>query len=189
MNALKIRTFIALEVSPDLKKEALRIQEELRRFRCRISWTRTEGMHLTLKFLGDTESDKIEKISGILTQISRDFPPFDIKLGKAGIFGGRKPRILWLGLQVPPTLLELQNKIENALLELGFPKEERQFHPHLTLGRVTDTIRVKELAEYFKTIPIAELNYIAEDIVFFRSDLKPTGAVYTPLKRIKFIVE
>ena len=210
---MSIRTFIAIEIPPHLKQIAADLQNDLKsRFNCRISWTKTSGMHLTLKFLGDTPFDLIDPLAEAVDSSLWGIPHFDLSLTRPGSFGGKSPRVLWIGLTCPDLLLRLQKALESAAEPLGFPPKKRRFHPHLTLGRVKDPAGTKELLEYFNKInhhglshsrphttkdendcsrmssnSIFKINpqsteFPVDRISLYKSDLKPSGAEYTVLK-------
>jgi len=180
-----IRTFIALEMPLSVKEIAGKLQNDLRaKFQCRIGWTRPEGMHLTMKFLGDTDEGIIEDLANALQDAVKEFAPMDFTISQPGHFGGRNPRVIWLGLSAPETLITLQKEIENAAHKFGFPLEERPFHPHITLGRVKDTNGMKGMLAHLKKIPIQLGSFKVDELILFKSDLLPSGAVYTRLKTI-----
>ena len=184
MNQQSVRTFIALEAPDSFRDIAVKLQNELSRFKCRISWTKKAGMHLTLKFLGDVDANQINAIAEMLEKTASGFSPFEVKLGNPGAFGGKNPRVLWLGLLAPSTLGELAVAIDKAMHGLGFPLENRKFHPHLTLGRIKDDTGTSELLQYLKACKVEEASFKAGEVILFKSELKPSGAVYTSLMSV-----
>ena len=184
MNQQSVRTFIALEAPDSFRDIAVKLQNELTKFKCRISWTKKAGMHLTLKFLGDIDANQIDAIAEMLEKTASGFSPFEVKLGSPGAFGGKNPRVLWLGLLAPSTLGELAVAIDKAMHGLGFPLENRKFHPHLTLGRVKDDAGTSELLQFLKSYELEEASFTAGEVILFKSELKPSGAVYTPLMSV-----
>jgi 2'-5' RNA ligase len=176
-----IRTFIAVEVSYDVKETAAFIQKELQKFNCRVSWTRMEGMHLTLKFLGDTNNSLIDELGEALREIVSAYAPFPMTLKSAGVFGGGNPRILWLGFAESLDLLALQEKVDKRISEFGFPPERKKFHPHLTLGRIKEPYNAREMAKYLVGRRIESISFTVDEVSLFKSELRPTGAVYTSL--------
>lgn len=181
-----IRTFVAVEIPADFKDAAMNIQDDLQRFKCRVAWTKAAGMHLTLKFLGDTEPGLVDELGDAFADVASNCKPFVLSLNEPGVFGGGIPRVLWLGLDAPDELFSLQKELDREASKFGFPRENRKFHPHLTLGRVKDHRGTEEMVDRFKKMQPERKVFRAEGIVFFRSDLQPTGAVYTPLKRLNF---
>jgi len=182
-----IRAFIAIEISPEIKRAASGIQTDLKsKYKISASWARPEGMHLTLKFLGDTPSNQIEPLTQALSKNIKGVNPFEMTLSKPGAFGGRNPKVLWLGMEAPMDLFVLQKKIDTVVSQFGFSKENRPFHPHLTLARIKDPSGTAEMLNYMKTLKPEALKFSVDHIVFFRSDLKPQGAEYTELAVVKF---
>ena len=179
-----IRTFIGVNIDPHTVQEISGLLAQLKPRLPGIRWVPPRNFHLTLKFLGDIEETKIDPIADALERALRPFPRFTINVKSLGVFpDGKRPRILWVGLEgnrLPALALE----IERALEPLGFTPERRGFLPHLTVGRWRQS---EAPAKAFA----AELNQwqrhefgeskVAE-VIFFRSELKPEGAFYHPLK-------
>lgn len=188
-----LRLFIAIELSPDVKQAIGRVQEDLkRRLPPRVvRWTNPDGIHLTLKFLGDTPPDKTAAVIRSMQAAAAGFEPFDLRVAGLGCFPNpRRARVLWVGLPDAPRLLAgVQRAIDLQLALLGFDRETRPFNPHLTLGRVNDRTSASErqaLAELLDQTEVGELGIMAaQEIVLFQSDLRPAGALYTALARAK----
>jgi 2'-5' RNA ligase len=187
---VKLRAFIAVPLTSAVRDELVRIQQSFSHARDRsvVRWVRPEGIHLTLKFLGDVPAEAVPKIEAALGAVSRNAPAFDIRIGGTGCFPNpRRPRVIWVGVDEPSgRLLRLQRAVEEGLYVVGFPPERRRFTPHLTLGRINrratqrDRARVGEYAssdacgEDVGTMPV-------DHFALIRSFLKPTGAEYTTL--------
>ena len=189
----EIRTFIAIELPDPLKASLVELQEELKErvpYRS-VRWVQPQGIHLTLKFLGQTPVDQIERIAEALRSACAPLSSFTYTVGGLGCFPNlRRPRVVWVGVQEPTgTLSGLQRAIEDACEEFGFRRERRGFHPHLTLGRLRDRVSTGErraVGEVVQTTEAASLSTLAaEGISLIRSDLLPTGAVYTTLREIE----
>lgn len=186
-----MRTFIAIDLSQEIKKVLSRLIEELDEMdkeHKKIRWIKKEGMHLTIKFLGDIENEKISLIEKALKNISEKFEPFVLKLKGTGTFPPRSknPRVLWIGIKEEETLKALQYQIEAELEKLSFPRESRKFHPHLTLGRVKVFSSLRQtllLLEKYRERIFGEMK--VEKITFFQSKLKPTGAEYSILSEFE----
>ncbi len=186
-----MRTFIAIDLSQEIKKVLFRLIEELDEMdkeHKKIRWIKKEGMHLTIKFLGDVENKKISQIEKVLKNISGKFEPFVLKLKRTGTFpqGSTNPRVLWIGIEEEETLKLLQHQMEAELEKLGFPRESRNFHPHLTLGRVKVFSNFRQtllLLEKYRERIFGEMK--VEKITFFQSKLKPTGAEYSILSEFE----
>jgi 2'-5' RNA ligase len=173
-----VRAFVALELDARLRGAIGELQARLRLGLGRIHLVRPEGIHLTLRFLGSTTPRQIETLSPRLAAAASACPPAEVPVAGLGTFPEQgSPRVLWLGLEVPPAIRDLQRACERAALAAGFEKEDRPFRAHLTLGRWRDRAPRPEL-------PRADLGATRlETLVLFKSDLRPGGAVYTPLER------
>ncbi len=173
-----VRAFIALELDTPLREAIGELQARLRLRLGGIRLVRPEGIHLTLRFLGDTSPAQVETLRPLLAAAAAACPPADARVAGVGTFPERgSPRVLWLGLDVPPAVFDLQRACERAARAAGFEREERPFRAHLTLGRWRDRAPRPDL-------PPTDLGPTRLDtLVLFRSDLRPDGAVYTPLAR------
>jgi 2'-5' RNA ligase len=161
-------------------------------------WVRIEGIHVTLKFIGEVPPEKIEPIKASLSQIQfTNFPPkaIDLKFHGVGFFPNeRRPRVLWAGIEAGAELGALAAAVETSLEPLGIPKEQRIFSPHLTLARF-DTARSKPAASAFdrlheaisKAGPLDFGSSIATEFHLYQSILKRGGAEYTRLATFRFV--
>ncbi|MCK5077219.1 MAG: RNA 2',3'-cyclic phosphodiesterase [Calditrichia bacterium] len=180
---MPIRTFIAIEIPENIKENILQVIEQVKSSYPKIAWTKTTAYHLTLKFLGEVEENMIDPISEKIEGIAGNFTPFKIDVEGVGVFPNKRaPKILWAGLYMPDdSLLELQAKIEDSLYDLNFEKEKRKFKPHLTLGRVKRKMPPEFADEFFKC-SLPKQTFTVDKIIVMKSELKPTGAVYTRMK-------
>ena len=181
-----IRTFVCIELPPDIKAGIAGLQESLKKVGRGVRWSRPEGIHLTLKFLGDVEEDKIENIGERVAVACEGIAPFHIELAQAGAFPNfRRPRVFWLGIHEESGFLgRLQKEIDKQLRETGFQKEARAFSPHLTIGRVKSGDDLSALCEALQNVHIEPMPLQANQVVVMQSRLRPSGALYTPLKVI-----
>ena len=179
------RLFIAVKVKfdQDTTKAFHYIQSQLEREK--IKWVDPHNVHLTLKFLGDTDEGLIDDIKQNLENITQAFPPTRLEMKSMGVFPGvHRPRVLWLGLEHDPVVWQLTAAIEEAMTSLGFEPEEREFKPHITLGRIKflrDRKALQHLLDryndhFFQDIPV-------DEVVLYESQLQPSGPIYTPLGR------
>jgi 2'-5' RNA ligase len=171
-----VRAFVALELDARLRAAIGDLQARLRPRLGGIRLVRPEGIHLTLRFLGPTSPAQVESLRPLLAGAAAATPPAEVRVAGLGTFPDRgSPRVLWLALEVPAPLLELQRACEGAARAAGFEREARPFKAHLTLGRWRDRAPRPDL-------PAADLGTTRlERLVLFESDLKPDGAVYTSL--------
>ncbi len=183
-----IRTFIAVEIPSGIKEEMARVQAGLKESGAYVGWVRPEGIHLTLKFLGDVEASRIDELAAAVQDAARGTGPVRLDVRGIGVFpNARAPRVVWLGVSGEVDALSaLADRIEAACERLGYPREKRGFTPHLTLGRVKSPGRreslMRKVAEYEK----ADLGgFTAESVSIMKSELKPSGAVYTEMRRIE----
>jgi 2'-5' RNA ligase len=180
-----LRLFVACELPSEMKERLAQLQDTLRAQGApSVRWVRPEGIHLTLKFLGEVPREKVPAVRGALAPIVEGIPPLSLSLGEVGTFGGRRGvRVLWVDIEGNlKYLTRLQERVESALEPQGFPPEGRPFSPHLTLARVPDSVssgerrRLKELADSVR-VPSAPPVTIRE-VSLMRSILGPGAAVY-----------
>ena len=176
-----VRLFVAFDTPPEVKHQALEAIERLKTAGADVSWEQAEKMHCTLKFLGSTEEQRIPAVIEALQRAALGIPPFQVRYRGFGCFPGPvRPRVLWAGIQNPDGRLgELQRKVENGMEALGFPREERAFHPHLTLGRVRSPRNARRLIEILERLTLESEDFSVSAIRLMSSDLKPSGSVYT----------
>lgn len=182
-----LRLFVAVDLPEQVRGGLGRLQDELRRHNLSdLRWARPEGIHLTLKFLGETPAGRVPAITEALAGAIRGRPGFHLALGETGTFGGRRgPRVLWLDVVGDiERLRQLQTAVEEALVEVGFPPEERGFSPHLTLARVRQPApagTAERVAHALRAATPPQAEFDVREIVLMRSTLQPGGAVYERL--------
>ena len=189
----QIRTFIAIKLDETINAALADLQRQLKAKAPQgsVRWVRPEGIHLTLKFLGDVPVNRIEEIKQALIQACVGFPAFSFSVGGLGCFPNpRRPRVVWVGVQEESgTLAGLQKAIEDGMEKLGFAPEGRRFHAHLTLGRTQrrassgDVRRLGQLVSEAEIGPLGQME--ARAVSLIKSDLRPTGAVYTQLAAVR----
>jgi len=183
-----MRTFIALELSSEATKELARLQQEIKEIDIDVKWSEPRNIHLTLKFLGNTEEEKIEEIKNILNEISSDEKPFEITLFKLGAFPNLDyPKVLWVGIDKNCSEVErIAKTLEDNLEKIGFQKEERSFSAHLTLGRVKSGKNKIKLKEKLISSPVEPKLSVIKSITLFKSELTPKGPIYNSLHEANF---
>ena len=183
-----IRSFLAIELPKPILKKIEEVQGDLRSTHADVRWVSPEKIHLTLKFFGNIEESRIDSIFKSIEEPVRNILPFTIRVQGMGAFPQLKnPRVIWVGLVNGSEILtSLQIQIETQLEKVGFQPEDRPFHPHLTLGRMKSSRGKEELAgrmEKHKEDEFGDLR--VERVVLFKSELRPSGPIYTPLGDVK----
>lgn len=183
------RLFIAIPLPADVLAALTDVQDALRKHTPprTVRWVRPEGIHLTLKFLGDVPAAKRDTLQTALGRTVLDHAPFTLATGALGCFPNpTRPRVAWIGIeQDRDALARLRDAVEEHIAPLGYPTEDRPFNPHLTLGRIlrdarrSDVQRFGELLTQTERPP--EHTWTITGVDLIRSELKPTGAVYTTL--------
>jgi 2'-5' RNA ligase len=183
-----IRAFIAIDLSQDIQ---IHLDEVVRKYKVQLSdipirWVAASNIHLTLKFLGDVSLSNLNILTDMIQTEISGHHQFDISVGGAGAFPNiRQPRIIWVGVEAPPELTAIQNGIEITTGRLGYVREERAFSPHLTLGRVSRNASSQDIKAITKALDSTKVGFLGatcvEKVHLYRSDLQPTGAVYTQI--------
>ena len=182
-----MRCFIAISLPEELKAKISGIKEKLKSAGADVSWTRPEGMHLTLKFFGEIEDKRIPKIEKALDAVVDGIPTFTLSVSGMGTFPDmRRPRVIWIGLKEDGgNLLRLQKGVEEDLKKTGFPSEDRRFTPHITLGRIRSNKNTDKLLRLIEEEKVEELgSFDVSEVHLIKSELKPAGAEYTELYSI-----
>lgn len=182
-----IRTFIAIEIPESIKDKIARLQRGLKKTEAQVSWTRPSNVHLTLKFLGAVPASRIKRVTKALERAAQGIASFETEIADAGCFPSvRSPRVLWVGFgAIPEELQKLYNNLEEQLDREGFPRETRKFSPHLTIGRVRTPGKATAVAEQLIATGFRPERFVVSQVIVMRSDLKPTGSIYTPQAVIK----
>jgi 2'-5' RNA ligase len=185
---MKLRAFIAVEIPAEIQRLIQQDTASLRKALLKplVRWVETKNLHLSLKFLGDVSAEDLEKFAVAIELELVTQPPFIMSVAGLGVFPGyHQPRIIWAGLAAPKSLFSLQQSVEAIAVRLAYFPEERPFSPHLTIGRVgqsstqPDRLKIREALEAATFRSIGPFDVKA--LTIFRSDLRPTGPVYTSL--------
>ncbi len=185
-----VRAFVALETPPEIQRALHWLSADLK-IKLKglpLRWVAVGNIHLTLNFLGDIPEENIKPITDVLLAETRSVPSFEIKLSELGVFPNpRRPNVIWVGVTAPQILIDLQKLLETELSRLGYPAEQHRFWPHLTLARVRREAHPADLQRIGEIVASARIAVPAEgrigSVTLFRSDLKPSGAVYNALFR------
>jgi len=183
-----LRLFVAIELPGEVRSVLSKMQHDLQRDAAlaRLRWVRPEGIHLTLKFLGAVPAEKRGDIEAAVQRAVAGIPPFELRLGKLGTFGSKRaPRVLWVDVAGDTeTLARLQAQVDRELAPLGFPAEGRAFAQHLTLARVPAEHASETggpLADVVANHEPPRGTIAAKALALMKSDLRPSGALYTQL--------
>jgi len=179
----RVRSFIAIPVPADglqvLEDAVERLDLELGKS---VRWVRSEGVHLTLKFMGNIPEGMVARVLEALPPVAARFAPIDLSISGMGVFPSpRRPRVLWAGLRGDlETLSALQLAVDDAVGKLGLPKEQRAFSPHLTLGRVRRDVAEGQLRKIGQVVAAGELpgapSWTADTVNLMRTELDPAGS-------------
>jgi 2'-5' RNA ligase len=182
---MEIRSFLAFELPSEIMSILSHALQDMKKTALNVRWLKPGNIHLTVVFLGNVPQENLEAIERSADAVCRRFGLFNISLVGTGIFGSRRnPRVLWGGLDGDIERMSLfRDALQKELAPLGIKQEKRRFRPHLTFGRFKKYTRtgsrLDELLSRYKDLksPTCAL----KELVLFKSDLKPGGAVYTKL--------
>lgn len=188
-----VRAFIAIELPPDILKKLGEVEAQLKPKMPpdSIRWVKPDSIHLTLKFLGQVPADQLELITSSLKAAVASHVVFTLEVAGAGCFpNAHRPRVVWAGVREVGgghPLAHVQRAVENAIAPLGYPTEQRDFSPHLTLGRLARDAKQHELKQVGEVVAAGQVGSLGRwdvtHVALIKSDLRPTGAVYTVLAR------
>ncbi len=188
-----MRTFIAIELSDEIKTTLALIQSHLKYSSADVKWVAKDNIHLTLKFLGEITEEKCEKVKAALDVIAKSTKPFELSIKDIGAFPKIDyPRVIWVGLNTgAKESTELAGKVDEALSKLGVEKESRPFAAHLTIGRVRSVKNKEALKKKVLTFQGSgdrvQGSEKISSVILFQSKLTPTGSIYTKLHEAKFV--
>jgi 2'-5' RNA ligase len=180
-----VRTFVALELSQPLKDGILALTRQMAKRGVTASWAKPGTMHLTLKFLGDVEEERIADVTRAVERAAAGVPPFAFETGGLGAFPTtRRPRVLWVGVDAVPELFAVAEALERELALLGFPRENERFRPHITLGRLRDPGGAQGLPELLAELTAPVVRVVVEDVLLMKSTLAAGGAIHERLAAV-----
>jgi RNA 2',3'-cyclic 3'-phosphodiesterase len=186
---LRLRVFAALELSPELQQKLAQLQDGFEAVLPpqSVRWVRTEGIHLTLKFYGDVEAERLPELQAGLGRAARAAAPMRLAVEGLGVFpNASRPTVIWAGVngELEP-LRRLQAAVEQEALALGFKPEERDYNPHLTLGRVNFGVRPPDVGRLIDVLAQSSAkhfgDFMPEQLSLMSSELRAGGSVYTQL--------
>ncbi|MEE8471582.1 MAG: RNA 2',3'-cyclic phosphodiesterase [Dehalococcoidia bacterium] len=204
-DAETVRCFIAIELPPEAKRALARLQDSLKQgVGPGVRWADPEGVHLTLKFLGQVDARRLPEIAEAMARSARGFTPFSLELAGTGVFPNpSRPRVAWVGFRGDTErLVRLQKEIESSLVPLGFPREARGFTPHLTLARLRQGTPPREQERFGRQVVAAifggegggegggggggdgPVPMDVQQVSLIKSQLTPKGSIYTRLAHV-----
>lgn len=183
---MRVRCFIAVEIPEPIRVTISDLVETLKQRGADVKWVSSENIHITLKFLGDTEESLLPAIQQQLSKKLFNYRPFCIRISGVGSFPpGKHPRVIWVGTEESSDLKALQGEVESGMSALGFAAEERPFQAHITVGRVKSGRRLSEMAGKLADMRETVIgNFEVTSIKLIRSELGRGGPVYTCLAEI-----
>lgn len=183
-----VRSFIAIDLPDSLFGQLEQVSENLQGLLegMPIRWIAVPNIHLTLKFLGDVSEKNIPMIKEILKTEAASHKHFEVSVGGFGVFPNfTRPRVIWVGVEAPDELENLQRRIDVETARLGYVPDRRKYNPHLTLGRVSRNANPKEVRSISTVLRKQRVGFLGavriSEVNLFRSDLGPRGAVYTKM--------
>lgn len=181
-----IRTFIAIKIEPqpELSQLVKHLKETFSEEK--IKWVEENNFHLTLKFLGDTSPVQVNEVKSVLNETAGNFSALQFDLKGVGFFKrNRQPKVLFVNIENHEILEQLTAEIDEKLSKFGFERDEREFNPHLTLGRIK---YLKDKSRFYQTIEAFKSSFLQQvkitEIIYYQSILKPTGAEYKSLSKV-----
>lgn len=180
----KIRTFVAIFPPVKIRRLLSQLANRLAESEADVKWVSEENFHITLKFLGGVEPDSLKCIYEVVHMVTQSINSFEVHLSKIGAFPNiRCPRVIWTGITAGTSELKaLADLLECHLERIGFPRENRSFSPHMTLGRVKSPRNASKLSQALEQVRDEDFGDFEVNLVsVMKSDLKPAGPIYTPM--------
>ncbi len=177
-----MRAFIAVELSEAVRNALLSFLREVKLLDAPVRWVRPEGMHLTLKFLGEISPSRVAEVSSTLDDVAARHSPFSLEFVGTGTFPAKpqSPRVIWSGIAQSRPMESLHLDLEKGLEAIGIPRETRRFHPHLTLGRVKSPRNLEAALKFvYSQEQTAFGSMSVHSVDLYKSTLKPEGAEYS----------
>jgi 2'-5' RNA ligase len=178
-----MRAFLGIGLPAGVRDTISSAIETVRGLRAPVSWVATENLHITLKFLGEMKPDQVRLVEETLRVVATGIPPFSLTAEGGGAFPGtRNPRVLWVAFLEPLELVrQLQQNMENALSGAGFPREDRPFNPHITVGRIRGPLPPAWGERFVKALSGRRFGVVpVSSFTLYESRPGPGGVVYTP---------
>jgi len=184
-----LRLFLAIDIPNSAREQITAIQNHFKALKLDVTWVKPANIHLTVKFLGNTDPGMIPGIKDSMANIARTTPPFFLHSGGIGVFPSlARPRVLWVGLEDPKNHLDrLKNQVENAMSSLGFPPDNKDSVYHLTLGRIKSPRGKERLRKEVESNTQSAFDpFEVSAVKLIKSELTAKGSIYTVLEEFVF---
>lgn len=182
-----IRAFIAVLLPGDIRQKVAEVRDNLREISPEVKWVSEDNFHVTLKFLGNVTDDKLDSIMSAVAEAARDLRPFDLEISDVGAFpNSGRPRTVWVDITTgKDALAELARQVDEHCEKIGFPREDRPFRSHITIGRVKDGRGGRELGPALTNSEVGRLGVVRVDsIAVMKSELRREGPIYSVLSEV-----
>ena len=178
-----IRTFLAVEISDEVRSRAVELIQSLSTLAEGVRWVRPENLHVTLQFLGEVEDRELNDVCRGASRAAANVSAFSCDCGSVGAFPDlQRPATVWIGAKADSGMGSLHEQVETAMAELGFPRERRPFKPHITLGRIRRRGGNQKLTELLDELSVGDYGtFPVKELVVFSSERQKGGPVYTAL--------
>lgn len=183
-----VRTFVAVVLPQDVKQAIGSVESQFRKSAPRVRWVSPENLHITLKFLGNVDADRLSDVEAAVREAVKGLKPFRLEFRGAGAFPNqKKPRVIWIGIEGEVSLLsEAAERVDKALVDIGFEAEDRPFRGHVTIGRCRDIRDGAGVSDALRDVGALELGSMNVDrVIVMKSDLRPEGPIYSEIAEIK----
>jgi 2'-5' RNA ligase len=178
-----IRLFIAWPLPHQVEQELGRISFLLKQKNGRVSWVASKNIHLTARFLGDTDEKVVPNIGALINEVAKSSRPVECTLDRLGAFPDlNRPRVIWVGLAGDiESLQKMADRLETGVRQLEFAEEPKRFRPHLTLARVREQQQLDGLIMAVRQFRLTPMPFTFDKLVLFKSTLTPSGSIYERL--------
>jgi RNA 2',3'-cyclic 3'-phosphodiesterase len=172
-----MRTFIAINLPDEIQHAVSDYVDSIKKSMKDIKWVDSNNLHFTIKFLGEVNDSDIKKVTDCMSNVAREYSPFEIGLSDTGFFPSESnPKVVWIGVDGgEDTLLDLYQDMENCLEESGFDRESKTFSPHLTIGRVK---KFKKVTVPDNLLDFEPVRFTVSSLAVMKSTLTPEGPIY-----------
>ena len=179
-----MRLFVAIDLPEPWKVELAEIERSIGWLGRGVKWVDPRSMHLTLKFLGETDDRDLQIVRDQLVTACHGVPAFSMQMRGTGVFPApNRPRVYWVGLKSGDALPALNQRVETAMQEIGYPPEENPFKPHLTVARIKDPIGKQRQTDALLSYHVESEPVLVREVLLMQSHLAKAGATYEVVGR------